>query len=313
MRISPNITVREVREFDLQRRVVAHVTSSSWRSVPHVTYLYEPDLTEFYAAFKALAAEHGGRDPNARRITFNTILIKALVEGLIAAPMLNSLLDYHSKTGQGRLLICEDVNVALPWLLRDGRMITPIIAKANKMSLSALSDAVATLASRIDKTNIDELLLEAAAAGTRDQLRSRPFSVLRQILAEATSKNRTPRLRGEARQRYYGLPAGSRLTKNDLMDATVTISNIGSLYREQRGFFGLLEVIPPQSMAIGVGAVQDKPGIYTDPQGVQQIGIRKVVPLCLAFDHRAFDFDAIVPFLHRMDQLFASPDQIFSW
>jgi pyruvate dehydrogenase E2 component (dihydrolipoamide acetyltransferase) len=313
MKISPNITVREVREFDLQRRVVAYMTSSSWRSVPHVTYLYEPDLTEFYAAFKALAAEHSGRDPSARRITFNTILIKAIVEGLIAAPTLNSLLEYHPETGLGRLLVCEDVNVALPWLLPDGRMITPIIAKANKMSLSALSDAVAALARRIDQTNIDELLLEAATAGTRDQLRNRPFGVFRQILAAATSQNRTPRLRGEARQRYYNLPADVRLTKDDLMDATVTISNIGSLYREQRGFFGLLEVIPPQALAIGVGAVQDKPGIYTDPRGVQQIGIRKVVPLCLAFDHRAFDFDAVVPFLCRMDQVFGRPDQIFSW
>jgi pyruvate dehydrogenase E2 component (dihydrolipoamide acetyltransferase) len=313
MRIRPNIAVREVREFDLQRKVVAYMTSSSWRSVPHVTYLYEPDVTEFYAAFKALAAERSERDPSAPRITFNTILMKAVVEGLIAAPMLNSLLEYNPKTAMGRLIVCEDVNVALPWLLRDGRMITPIVAKANKMSLSALSEAVATLARKIDQTNIDELLMEMSAAAARDELRNWQFGALRRLLAAVTSKNPTPRLRGEARQRYLSLPADARLTKDDLADATVTISNIGSLYREQRGFFGLLEIIPPQALAIGAGAVQDKPGIYTDPQGEQQIGIRKVVPLCLAFDHRAFDFDAIVPFLRRMDEVFASPDQIFCW
>ncbi len=41
--------------FDLQRRVVSHMTSSSWRTVPHVSFVYEPDVTEFIKVYQKLA------------------------------------------------------------------------------------------------------------------------------------------------------------------------------------------------------------------------------------------------------------------
>lgn len=97
------------------------------------------------------------------------------------------------------------------------------------------------------------------------------------------------------------------------MNGTVTISNIGSLYREQRGYLGLLELVPPQVLAIGVGAVQDKPGLFVDQAKGQQIGIRKFIPICLVFDHRAFDFFALVPLLKRLDTIFAGPEEAFGW
>jgi pyruvate/2-oxoglutarate dehydrogenase complex dihydrolipoamide acyltransferase (E2) component len=96
-------------------------------------------------------------------------------------------------------------------------------------------------------------------------------------------------------------------------NGTVTVSNIGSLYKEQKGFFGLLEIIPPQIFAIGVGAIQEKPGVFIDDKGEMAIGIRKILPLCLVFDHRAVDFSAVVPFLKKTDQIFLKPDVIRKW
>ena len=97
------------------------------------------------------------------------------------------------------------------------------------------------------------------------------------------------------------------------MDGTVTISNIGSLYREQHGYFGLLEVVPPQVLAVGISAVQEKPGVFIDENGNKGIGIRKYLPMCLAFDHRAVDFDTLVPFLKKLDEIFADPLVIDQW
>lgn len=311
MLINKNIAVQEVQVFDLPRKVIAHMTSSSWRSVPHVTYLYEPDITEFKATFESLVADRRARQ--SRKLSFNTILLKAIVEGLLAAPKLNSLVEYNPRTAKGLLRVCADINISLPWLLPDGRMITPIIRKADKMTLDAINDAVAALARRIEGTNVDELLREAAYAEAAGELRKLQLGMIPRILSSALAGRKSSGLHGEERKRYHRLPDDLRLTKDDIMDGTITVSNIGALYLGQRGALGLLEVISPQVLAIGIGAVQEKPGIFIDGTQTQRVGIRKFLPMCLAFDHRAVDFSGLVPFLKRMDEIFVHPQELCSW
>jgi pyruvate dehydrogenase E2 component (dihydrolipoamide acetyltransferase) len=313
MLTSRNIAIKEVQEFSLQRKVVAHITSSSWKNIPHVSYLYEPDITDFHAEFENLAAEYGRKAIEPRKLTFNTILLKVIVEGLLAAPKLNSLLEYSARTGKGRLLVCADVNISLPWLLPDGRMITPIIAKADELSLNTIADAIATLGQKIERTNIDEMLYQSVYADTLGELKRLNLRMIPRIVSAVFGAQKLAPLRGEERKRYYSLSADLRLTEKDMMDGTVTISNIGSLYREQHGHFGLLEVIPPQVFAVGISAVQEKAGVFLDRVRNRQIGVRKFIPMCLAFDHRAVDFDALVAFLKRLDEIFAHPEEIRTW
>ena len=117
----------------------------------------------------------------------------------------------------------------------------------------------------------------------------------------------------KAKKEYESIPTTDRITKRDIEQGTVTISNIGSLYRGQKGNVGLLEIIPPQVSAFGVGAVQDRPVVVTDEKGNKAIEIRQVLPICIAFDHRALDFGEAVPFIKRLDDIFANPEQIHSW
>ena len=138
-------------------------------------------------------------------------------------------------------------------------------------------------------------------------------SVLRRLFGSKVGKHRVKTLSGKAKKAYRKIPASDRLTKADLEQGSVTVSNIGSIYREQHGATALLEIVPPQIFAVAVGALQEKPGVYTDQNGVKQIGIRQVMPLCLAFDHRAVDFEALVPFMRSMDRLFAHPSIIHQW
>ncbi|MGD0707804.1 MAG: 2-oxo acid dehydrogenase subunit E2 [Anaerolineaceae bacterium] len=313
MLTSKNIAIKEIQPFDLQRKVVSHIMSSSWKNIPHVSYLYEPDITDFYNEFNKLAVEHSQNATEPHKISFNTILLKTIVEGLLAAPKLNSLLEYNPRTVEGRLLVCADINISLPWLLADGRMITPIVAKADKMSLNAISDAVAALKLKIENTNIDEMLYKSARADTVGELKRLNFSVVTRVLSTTFGSQKFIRLHGEEKKRYYSLPEELRLTEKEIMDGTVTVSNIGSLYREQQGYFGLLEIVPPQVLAVGISAIQEKPGVFLDDTQKQQIGIRKFVPICLVFDHRAVDFDTLVPFLKRLDEIFAHPQEIHSW
>jgi pyruvate dehydrogenase E2 component (dihydrolipoamide acetyltransferase) len=103
------------------------------------------------------------------------------------------------------------------------------------------------------------------------------------------------------------------LTDDNLTCSTVTVSNIGALYKEQRGNFSLLEIVPPQIFAVGLGAIQEKLGIFIGENGEKEIGIRNTLPMCLVFDHRAVDLDALVPFLKELDAIFEKPEVIHNW
>ena len=40
--------------FGIQRKIVANMTAESWETIPHVTYNYEPDVTEFMIEYQRL-------------------------------------------------------------------------------------------------------------------------------------------------------------------------------------------------------------------------------------------------------------------
>jgi pyruvate/2-oxoglutarate dehydrogenase complex dihydrolipoamide acyltransferase (E2) component len=305
-----SIKLKQSKRFDLNRKVVSHMTSSSWKNIPHVSYIYEPDITDFYNEFNKLVKE---RSKLGYRISFNTVMLKVITEGLRSAPELNSYIEYNHKKSEGMTHILDEINISIPWLLPDGKMITPMIPNTEKMSLYDISKYIDDIAKRIKNTNIDEMLYRAVIADTVEELKRLNLSVIRRILAAKITIHRVKGLEGREKEDYYKIPESQRLTEKDIMSGTVTVSNIGSLYKEQRGFFGLLEIIPPQVFAIGLGSIQEKPGVYLNKSGVKEIGIRKIAPMCLAFDHRAIDFNSIVPFLKKVDEIFAKPTIIQKW
>lgn len=94
---------------------------------------------------------------------------------------------------------------------------------------------------------------------------------------------------------------------------TTTISNLGSVYREQKGLCALLEIIPPQTTAFAINAAQKKPIVVTDENGNDKIEIRLVLPITIAIDHRALDYGDVVPFMRKLDEIFDNPAIIQSW
>ncbi len=305
-----NIRIKNSARFDLQRRVVSHMTSLSWQNIPHVSYIYEPDITDFYEEYDRLARD---RSRTGRKISFNTIMLKVIIEGLLKAPRLNAYIEYKHKRTDGIIHILDSINISIPWLLPDGRMITPVIQNAEKMSVNEISDYVLNLSQRIKKTDIDEMLYKTVFADTVEELKKFNLKVINRILSSKVSRNRIIGLKGKRKENYYKIPEKDRLTEKDILSGTVTVSNIGSLYKEQRGFFALLEIIPPQVFAVGIGPIQEKPGVYIQQDGKKGIGIRKILPMCLAFDHRAVDFSSVIPFLKRLDEIFLMPEVIYKW
>jgi len=84
-------------------------------------------------------------------------MIKAIVEGLLSAPKLNSHIQYDHKKCDGIIHIFDEINISIPWLLPHGKMIPITIPNAEKMSLHDISDYISNISKRIKNTNADEI------------------------------------------------------------------------------------------------------------------------------------------------------------
>ena len=112
-------SLRHVERFGLQRKIVANMTTESWREIPHSVVLYEPDVTDFWQWWQALR-----RTPQWQGISINTVLLYACTLGFLAAPGMNAHLRYRHGTVSGEIRQYETVNISMPATLPDGDMMT---------------------------------------------------------------------------------------------------------------------------------------------------------------------------------------------
>ena len=133
------------------------------------------------------------------------------------------------------------------------------------------------------------------------------------LLGSKLGKYKVKSLSGQEKKEYYSIPETDRLTKEDIKQGTVTISNIGSVARGIPGRVTLLSIIPPQVFVICMGTIQKIPMVKQDESGNDIIKIGQMMPMCLVFDHRAVDFDEILPFLKRMEEIFHNPEEMYNW
>lgn len=296
--------------FGIQRKIVANMTSESWETIPHVTYMYEPDVTEFMKEYRKLNLDRSGKD----KITVNTLMLKVISEGLKAAPVMNSHIRFNRKLVRGEINTFEDINISMPMILPNGEMMTVNLHNFESKNLDEMTEYIHDVARRAENSDLNEAMFEVSLDNTLTALKAGKIKqTVYRLIGSKTGKHKVKTLHGEAKRTYESIPATERLTKHDIEQGTVTVSNIGSTYRGQRGATALLEIIPPQVCAFAVGAVQDKPVVITDALGNKKIEARQVLPLCIAFDHRALDFGDVVPFLQKLDNIFENPKIMHTW
>ena len=302
--------ITNITHFGIQRKIVANMTTESWETIPHVTYNYEPDVTDFMTEYKKLNFNRYGAD----KITLNTIILKIIVEGLKAAPIMNSHIEYNRKLVRGEIKTFEDINISMPMIMPGGEMMTVDLHNFESKNLDEMTDYIADIRRRIEKTNMNEAMYEVSLDNTLTALKKGKIKqTVYRLIGSKMGAYRVKSLSGRAKREYENIPATERLTKKDIEQGTVTVSNIGSLYRGQRGSMSLLEIIPPQVCAFGIGAIQERPVVVTGNYREKSIEVRQMLPICIAFDHRALDFGEVVPFLKRLDNIFYYPEQIHSW
>lgn len=296
--------------FGIQRKIVANMTSESWETIPHVTYMYEPDVTEFMKAYKKLNLNRSGAD----KISVNTLILKVICEGLKAAPAMNAHMHFNRKLVRGSIDTFKNIDISMPMILPNGEMMTVNLHDFEDKNLDEMTDYIQDVYRRAENTDLNEAMFEVSLDNTLTALKSGKIGqAVCRLIGSKTGKHKVNTLHGAAKKAYESIPVEDRLTKRDIEQGTVTVSNLGSVYRAGRGAAALLEIIPPQVTAFGVGAIQDKPVVVTDAFGEKHVEARQVLPICIAFDHRALDFGDIVPFLQALDSIFENPQIMYTW
>lgn len=302
-----------VSRFGIQRKIVAQMTSQSWRSIPHVSYIFEPDLTDFLKKYKEfdndLVANQG------KHVTLNTVIIKAICEALKSAPQLNAHIHFEPKLVRGKVTTFNKIDVSMPWILPDDKMMTITMKDMGNRSLGNITDYMAETAEKIKKTNLNEVMYDVSMNDTMEALsKGKILSVVQRLIGSKTNKNhRVEPLKGDEKKAYDAIPDSEKLTYEDLKQGTITISNVGAITRGHSGTLALLMIIPPQVCAIGIGCLKKIPVVKTNDKGEDYIDISSTIPLCICFDHRVLDFGEVKPFLDALQGIFDNPEKFLKY
>ncbi len=296
--------------FDIQRKIVANMTTTAWKTVPHIGYSYEPDVTEFMKEAKKL--NESGKFSS--KITVNTIMLKAISEGLKAAPALNAHIQFDPKRVRGEITQYDNIDVSMTWELPSEQMMTINLKDIGEKSLQELNDYIKDTARRIENTNLTEAMYSVSFSDTIEALKKGKIgTAVNRLIGAKTGKYKIKTLKGQAKKDYEAISESDRLTKEDLVQGTVCVSNIGSTTRGISGRVTLLALVPPQVFVMCMGAIQKTPVVRQDENGNDIIVVGQRLPICCVFDHRAVDFDEVVPFLNRMEEIFSHPEEMYNW
>lgn len=305
------MAVYKKEHFGIARKIVSNMTSQSWEEIPHATMSYEADVTEFMKEYKKL---NEGCTDKSKKITINTVMMKIICEGLLAAPKMNCTLKFNRKLVRGKLYYHDRVNVSMPAVLPDGKMMTVNLRHIESKNLTQITELVNDTMRRMANTDMNEAMFEVSLDNTLKGLKEGKIKqAIYRLIGSKTGKHRVKTLKGKRKKEYYSIPIKDRLTKKDIEQGTTTISNLGSLRREPNVVCYLLEIIPPQVTAFAINSIQRKPMVVIDENGEEKVEIRSILPITIAIDHRALDYGDCLGFFKRLDEIFENPAVIHEW
>lgn len=136
---------RRVSHSQMRRRIAQHMVESMLRTAPHVTAVFEADLS---AIVRHRAANKTEFERRGVRLTFTAYFVAAAVKALKAVPEVNS--RWHDDA----LELFEDCNIGVAAAL-DAGLIVPVIHRAQDLDLFAISARLQDLTERARKSKLE--------------------------------------------------------------------------------------------------------------------------------------------------------------
>ncbi len=290
------------RHFNINRKIIANMTTESWREVPHCGLIYEADVELLLEELK----NYNSDKEKEKRISINSAMLKVICEGVKKAPKMNSHIKYNRWLLSGSIEEKTNIDVSLPIQFDDGKMMTVTLKHLQDKSMGQIQHMIRRLREKIKNTDLEATFYKMGLKDTFEGVfKGKIIKAAGRLIGAKVGKSKVAISRKRMKASKESVANGISISPEDIRQGTITVSNVGSLYKEWNGEFTLLNIVPPQVCAISVGAMQKKPVIKND-----KIEITKIIPLTIAFDHRAIDFGDVVLFMKKLDKLLLDKEAI---
>lgn len=144
-RVTETQSGRRVPHTQMRRSIAQHMTQSV-ATAPHVTSVFEVDMSAVIAARDEAKADFEARGV---KLTYTAYFVRATVEAMNAVPEVNS--RWHDDA----LEIFDDVNVGIATALGSGGLIVPVIIKAQELDLFGIAERLQDLTERARSEKLD--------------------------------------------------------------------------------------------------------------------------------------------------------------
>lgn len=295
----------KVEYFNLKSRVSGYILTKAQQNSPTCGYNYEADITKFWEEFQKLKENCG------YELSFNTLMMRVLVEGLKVAPKLNSHIEFNVTSSCGTLIMKKHIDVAMPVLLESGETFPIKVRSAEEKTLKELAEQIDELLGKLPNTNINRVLFDVITQRVVGLiLKGNVKATFAQVFTGYVGKHKVAKIKGI----FNHAPRdGSSLLMKDLNEGTVCMTNWGVLYDGLNGNVTYTPLLYPQVFLFAMGVVKDTDYAFRNEKGEVDIATKKTLPITLMFDHRIGAFNDVMPFIKKLDEIFQNPEIIKEW
>ena len=298
------------QHLDFLRKATGYTLTISQQTIPVAGFVREADVTKMWDVYQKIHNDSS----RPIKISFNTFMIRFFAECLKSAPILNAHLKYKPFNATGTLTYKGEMEVSMPVILPNGRMIPLLLHDAGNKNYDEIAFAVSEIERKLNNTILDEALYDLAVK--RMLLLAKQgkiFQALATGIASLVGKDKVKFAPRKFRKQYRKESnPNDILGADDIGEGTICISDLGSIY-SGKGFATTSPVLQPTTSVIAFGRVRDEDKVYKDENGNLQLKTIKFLPITILFDHKIGGFPDIVPFLNKMDELMENPEEMLNW
>ncbi|MBR6637305.1 MAG: 2-oxo acid dehydrogenase subunit E2, partial [Lachnospiraceae bacterium] len=219
----------KIEYMSIRDRLISNVLVNSQREIPGTACNYEADVTRLWEEYKSLKAECD------YPLTFNSVMLKILVEGLKAAPRLNAHFEYNHRKTSGRLIIKKHIDVAMAVCLENGETFQIKLKHLEDKSLKEIALQAENVKDRLGKTNLKKVMFNVAGQRMLGLAsKGKIIDTFSQFISAYFGKAKIAKFSKLINPKSYKKKSSGKkyegLKVDDFIEGTVCFTNWGPLY-----------------------------------------------------------------------------------
>lgn len=304
----------KIEYMTMRDKMMSNVLVNSQRDIPCVSCTYDADVTRLVEEFDHL------REKCGYKLTFNSLMVKALVEGLKVAPRLNAHYKYNHRATSGKLIIKKHIDVSMAICPENGKTFQIKLLHLEDKTLKEIAELSDDAIRRSESSDLEEVMFEVSRQRIIGELtHGRIASPFCQSVSACFGKGKVINLSKSLKSDFLKIIGRKKFQQDDgmkieeLNEGTVCFTNWGTLYDNLKVSITHIPPVYPQVFLFGTGRIRDEKYVYEDESGTLRMGTKKILPLSMNFDHKIGGAADLMPFIKKLDEILANPEMINNW